>query len=152
MQAVKLESMEEKAPAVIVVSETVNIPLQRAWAAWTEPQHITAWNFASDDWACPAATNDLRVGGTFSYTMAAKDGSFQFDFGGEHTDVQPQEHIASKLGDGRSLEVVFERVSDGVTKIVESFQPETTNPEEMQRAGWQAILGNFKKHAESQQA
>jgi uncharacterized protein YndB with AHSA1/START domain len=134
---------------IITISETVNVPLQTAWAAWTEPQHITAWNFAADSWACPAATNDLRVGGLFSYTMAAKDGSVQFDFGGEHTDVQPLKQISSMLGDGRSLEVRFERVSDDVTKIVESFQLETTNPEEMQRAGWQAILGNYKKHAEA---
>jgi len=31
----------------------------------------------------------------------------------------------------------------------ETFEAEDTNPIEMQRGGWQAILNNFKKYAES---
>jgi hypothetical protein len=34
-------------------------------------------------------------------------------------------------------------------KIVESFEAEGTNSDEQQRAGWQAILDNFKKYVES---
>ena len=33
-------------------------------------------------------------------------------------------------------------------KVTETFDPEHENPEEMQRAGWQAILENFKKYVE----
>jgi hypothetical protein len=45
--------------------------------------------------------------------------------------------------------VVFEPVAPGTTKATVTFDLEDTNPEEMQRAGWQAILENYKKHAES---
>lgn len=39
----------------------------------------------------------------------------------------------------------------GVTVSV-TFDPETTHPEEMQRAGWQAILDNFTRHVVARQA
>lgn len=131
----------------ITVTTLVEAPLQAVWNAYTQPQHIVQWNFASDDWHCPSAENDLRVGGKFSSRMAAKDGSFAFDFGGIYTQVEPQKSLAYDFGD-RKAEVLFEPVGDH-TKVTVTFDPETTNPEEMQRAGWQAILGNFKKHAES---
>ena len=45
--------------------------------------NVMNWNNASDDWYCPKAENDLKEGGKFAFTMAAKDGSFSFDFGGD---------------------------------------------------------------------
>ena len=71
----------------ITVQATINAPIEIVWQMWTLPEHITQWCFASPDWHCPAATNDPRTGGKFSSTMAAKDGSFSFDFGGTYTNV-----------------------------------------------------------------
>jgi uncharacterized protein YndB with AHSA1/START domain len=133
----------------ITVSTVVHAPLEVAWKVWTQPEHVTAWNFASDDWACPEATNDLQVGGEFHYAMAAKDGSFKFDFWGTHKDIQPHQRIESIMGDGRYMLVEFEAVSSSETKVTESFEPESQNPREMQQGGWQAILENYRKHAES---
>lgn len=42
----------------------------------------------------------------------------------------------------------FETADDG-TKVIETFVAESENPIEMQRAGWQSILDNFKRHVES---
>ena len=36
-----------------------------------------------------------------------------------------------------------------VTQVSETFVAETENPVDMQRAGWQAILDNFRKYTES---
>ena len=66
----------------ITVAVTVATTLEKAWDCWTLPEHITHWNFASDDWHCPFAENDLKVGGKFLYRMAAKDKSMSFDFEG----------------------------------------------------------------------
>jgi uncharacterized protein YndB with AHSA1/START domain len=132
----------------ITVSTTVNQPLEITWNAYTQPEHITAWNFASPDWHCPSATNDLRVGGKFTSTMAAKDGSMGFEFGGEYTSVQPLQAFEYSFGD-RTAQVRFDVVSSDQTKVTVRFDPETENSEELQRGGWQAILENFKKHAES---
>ncbi len=133
----------------ITVSAHVNKPVAHVWKVWTDPAHIMQWNAASDDWHCPASTNDLRAGGFFSSTMAARDGSFSFDFGGVYDDVQLHKRIAYTLGDGRSCEILFTEEHGG-TRVVESFDAESQNPVEMQRGGWQAILDRFKKHAEQQ--
>ena len=53
---------------------------QKVWDCYTLPQHIVNWNFASDDWHCPEAENNMEPGGMYRAKMAAKDGSFSFDF------------------------------------------------------------------------
>jgi uncharacterized protein YndB with AHSA1/START domain len=107
------------------------------------------WNFAADTWHCPNANNELREGGMFDYRMEAKDGSFGFNLIGTHQKVVPLEQIDTLLGDGRSLQTVFEALSNTQTKVTQHFEAETQNPAEMQQAGWQAILENYKKHTES---
>lgn len=133
----------------ITVSTVVNAPIAQAWEAFTQPDHITQWNFASPEWCCPTATNDLRVGGEFSSRMEARDGSVGFDFSGVYTNVQPLEQFTYVLGDERRVSVSFEAISSDSTRVTEVFDPETLNPEEMQRGGWQAILDNYKRHAET---
>lgn len=132
---------------MITVETIVKAPLKKVWLYWTAPEHITQWNQASDDWHCPAATNDLRTGGTFSATMAAKDGSFSFEFGGVYNEVKEYDRIEYVMGDGRNVKVVFSG-TDEETTITESFDPENQNPAELQQQGWQAILNNFKKYTE----
>lgn len=132
----------------ITIEALINAPLAKVWAYWTEPAHIMKWNAASEDWHTPSATNDLRTGGTFTARMEAKDGSVGFDFGGTYTDVVPNQRIAYSMSDGRKVEVLFSE-ENGQTKVVETFDPETENPEDFQRAGWQSILNNFKKYVEA---
>lgn len=132
----------------ITVETTVNTSLQKVWDSFTNPAHITKWCFASDDWHAPYAENDIRTGGKFKTTMAAKDGSFSFDFEGEYSLVKTQEEINYFLEDGRTVKINF--ISEGnTTKVIETFDPENENPADMQQAGWQAILDNFKKYTES---
>ncbi len=132
----------------ITVETTVDAPLETVWKCWTEPEHIMQWNNASPDWHTPSATNDLREGGTFTSRMEAKDKSMGFDFGGTYTKVIEHKQIDYTLGDGRKVSITFDE-HDGHTHVSETFDPESQNPAEMQRGGWQAILDNFKKHAEA---
>jgi uncharacterized protein YndB with AHSA1/START domain len=132
---------------MITVQSTINASIDKVWNFWSLPEHITKWSFASPDWHTPYAENDLREGGKFKSTMAAKDGSMSFDFGGEYTLVEKNKAIEYVLEDGRKVEITFTETQNGV-EIIESFDPETQNPEEMQRGGWQAILDNFKSYVE----
>ncbi|SMD33078.1 Uncharacterized conserved protein YndB, AHSA1/START domain [Reichenbachiella faecimaris] len=120
---------------------------KKVWDCWTKPEHITQWNFASDDWRCPSAQNDLSVGGKYSARMEAKDGSFGFDFEATYDEVIDQKKIAYTMSDGRQAITTFESTA-GVTKIHTVFDAESENPIDMQRDGWQAILNNFKKYVE----
>ncbi len=139
--------METQA-TVITVETTVHAPITTVWDSWNNPEHITQWAFASPDWHTPWAKNDLRVGGSFSSRMEAKDGSFGFEFGGVYDAVTTNELIAYTMADGRKVMVEFSAEGDA-TKVVERFDAENENPVDMQQMGWQAILDNFKKYTES---
>lgn len=132
----------------ITVETLVNVLPEKAWEFFTKPEHITGWNFASDDWHAPKATNDLRVGGTFTCRMESKDGAQGFDFSGTYEEVVLHEHIRYVMEDGRKVSVLFKN-EGGKTRVTETFDPETENPPEMQKGGWQSILDNFKKYAEA---
>ncbi len=131
----------------ITVATLINAPIEKVWTYWTKPIHITQWNFATTDWWAPRATNDLTKGGKFSFRMEAKDGSFGFDLEGVYDRVEIQKRIDYTLSDGRKVMVEFV-VGGSTCKVVEEFEAETENSEELQRGGWQAILDNFKKYVE----
>ncbi|SRR6185312_9594993 len=134
---------------VIIIEVIVNAPIEKIFDFWTKPEHIVNWSYASDDWHTPTAENDLRKGGKFSSRMEAKDGSMGFDFGGVYDEVIQNKYIEYTLGDGRKVKINFTRKGDQ-TEITESFEAENANSLEMQKAGWQAILNNFKKYTEAQ--
>lgn len=133
----------------ITVETIVKKPVAEVWQSWTKPEHIVNWNQASSDWHCPKASNDLKVGGKFSATMEAKDGSSSFDFEGTYTLVEDLKRIEYVMVDGRKVQVVFESLGKTATKVTETFDPETENTPELQRSGWQAIMDNFKNYTES---
>jgi uncharacterized protein YndB with AHSA1/START domain len=126
----------------------INKSILETWNAWTSPIHIEKWNHAGDDWHCPKAINDLTLGGRFSYTMAAIDGSMSFDFSGVYTAIENHKRIAYTMDDGRKAEVQFIDQTTS-TLIIEKFEAENENPREMQEMGWQLILNNFKSYTES---
>jgi uncharacterized protein YndB with AHSA1/START domain len=133
----------------IEVSTTVKAPLNKVWEYWTSPQHITKWNFASDDWHCPNAENDLQIGAKFSYRMESTDGEMGFNFSGKYTEISPNNSITYLIDDGRKVSITFNEEGDS-TKIVEQFEADNENARDMQQQGWQAILNNFKQYAEQE--
>ena len=143
----QLELMEKISKPIITTEAVINQPVEKVWDSWTSPAHIMKWNQASDDWHAPYADNDLRVGGRFKTTMAAKDGSFSFDFTGTYTQVELYSFISYNIDDERRVEVSFKSNGDQ-TEVVQSFEAEDMHALEMQQGGWQAILNNFKKYTE----
>jgi uncharacterized protein YndB with AHSA1/START domain len=128
----------------IVVKATVQAPVELVWSAYTSPADIMQWNAASDDWHTTSSVVDLRVGGSFSSRMEAKDGSFGFDFAGTYTQVVPYELIEYAFGERTAL-VEFLPSAEGVTVRV-TFNAETEHSVEQQQQGWQAILNRFARH------
>ena len=119
------------------------------WEAYTRPADITQWNFASDDWCCPSAEADLKVGGAYRARMEAKDGRFGFDFEAVYEEVEPQRALTLAMSDGRKARTTFESAGGG-TKVTTVFDAEEQNSLEMQRDGWQAILNSFKSYLEAE--
>lgn len=138
---------DDDSRTVVTVQTTVHAPVEKVWDLWTQPEHITHWNFASDDWHAPRAENDLQPGGQFNYRMEAKDGSAGFDFRSAYTAVNEHKNLEFTLDDGRRVQVHFSEV-DGGTFVMENFEADNAQPVELQKKGWQAILDNFKNHME----
>ena len=140
--------METIEKTVVSISARVNAPVKKVWNCWNTPDDIIHWCSGSVDWHTPRAENDLRVGGKFLTRMEAKDGSMGFDFEGVYNSIKTNELIEYVIGDGRKVKIEFTS-RENHTEIFETFETEGTNHVEMQRAGWQTILDNFKNYVES---
>ncbi|MDO6761426.1 SRPBCC family protein [Tamlana sp. 2_MG-2023] len=140
--------MNSKNIKTITVETIVRADIDSVWDCWTKPEHIINWNFASDEWCCPKAENDLKTNGEFSWRMEAKDGSMGFDFSGTYETIIDKELITYKMEDGRFVKIAFSE-NQNQTTISETFDAEGTHADEQQRAGWQAILENFKNYVET---
>ena len=133
---------------MITVSTTIkNKTIAEVWEFFTNPKHVINWNHAEDDWHCPKAENQLEVGKSFTYRMEAKDGESGFDFTGIYTEIEPFSKINYVLADERKILITFTETENGI-ELVEKFDPENENPENLQQEGWQMILDNFKKYIE----
>lgn len=132
----------------ITIQRTINAPIQKVWDYYTQPEHITKWNFADVSWHCPSASNDLRVGGKMLARMEAKDGSFGFDFEGTYDEVEFNQSLVYTMPDKRNVRVAFEEIGNQ-THVTVVFDAENMNPVEMQRQGWQSILNNFSNYVET---
>jgi uncharacterized protein YndB with AHSA1/START domain len=132
----------------ITVTATINAAVQKTWDYYTNPEHITQWNFADPSWQCPYATNDMKPGGRYVARMEAKDGSFGFDFEAIYEQVDEGKGFTYTMPNGRQVTVAFNE-NGQQTGIDVVFDPEEEHPLDMQKAGWQAILNNFKKYTEA---
>ena len=131
----------------ITVTAAIDADTAKVWEYYTNPKHITGWNFADPSWHCPSAENDMRVGGTYKARMEARDGSFGFDFEAIYSEIIPGKEFTYSFG-GRTVNVKLES-ADNRTLISVTFDPENENPVEMQQDGWQSILNNFKTYTEN---
>lgn len=132
----------------ITVQTTVEADKTKVWTYYTKPEHITKWNFATDDWQCPIAENDMQVGRKYFARMEAKDGSVGFDFEAIYDEIIVGEEFTYTMFDDRQVRVSFKSVGDE-TEVTITFDAEKVNSEDLQRSGWQAILDNFKKYVEA---
>ena len=131
----------------ISVNATINATLKKVWDFYTNPLHIINWNFADPSWHCPKADNNMQVGGIYKARMEARDGSAGFDFECIYSEIIVFKEFTYGLGE-KTFNVKFAN-NNNQTEVIISFDPETENPIEIQKAGWQAILNNFKDYTES---
>lgn len=143
-----LKPMKTEEKIMITVETRVNAPVEKVWHLWNHPHHIVHWNQASDDWHTSYAENDVEEGGKLLTRMEARDGSAGFDLIGKYENVKIYRLLSYSMDDGRKVTIKFDKEGNS-TKITETFDADQTYPVAMQREGWQSILNNFKKYAES---
>lgn len=145
----------------LTVSTKIYAPLATVREYMRNPDHIVKRAFADEATRhCPwAKWSEPKVGETFTTRMEARDGSFGFDMAGQYTAVNPMESFSYTMGSyerdtdfvpaGRVVDVSFvEDGSCGCVTVTETFDAEDIHDLDMQTAGRQAILDNFKKCCE----
>ena len=45
----------------LIVTTTINAPIEKVWELFTNAEHIINWNFAHESWHCPKAENNLEI-------------------------------------------------------------------------------------------
>jgi hypothetical protein len=145
----------------LTVSIKIYAPLATVRERMRNPEFIVKRAFADEATRhCPwAKWSDPKVGEFFTTRMEARDGSFWFDLTGQYTAVNPMNSYSYTMGSyerdtdfvdaGRIVDVSFlEDGSCGCVTVTETFDAEDIHDLDMQTAGRQAILENFKKCCE----
>ncbi len=57
----------------LVLERTVDVPPEKVWMAWTEPEHLVKW-FTPKPWETVECQIDLRPGGIFRTVMRSPEG------------------------------------------------------------------------------
>jgi uncharacterized protein YndB with AHSA1/START domain len=84
----------------LVLERVLNVPVEKVWAAWTEPELVVQW-FTPAPWKTVGCEIDLRPGGVFATVMESPEGE-QFPNAGCILEVVPQRRFVwtSVLGAG----------------------------------------------------
>jgi len=84
--------VEKPDDATLIIKRLLNAPPERAFRAWTSPEHIQQWMRPEPGMVVPRASMDLRVGGKFRIQMKLPDGEF-FTAVGEFCEVKAPERL-----------------------------------------------------------
>ena len=60
--------MDNSETKPLIITRQLNAPVEKVWAAWTEPAQLTKW-WGPTGFTAPTAKIDLRVGGTYLFCM-----------------------------------------------------------------------------------
>lgn len=123
----------------LVITRVFNAPVEKVWAAWTEPEQIKKW-WGPTDFTAPVAEVDLHVGGKYLFAMHGPAGT-EFDqnmystgtyeeivppkklvysdsFANEKGEVvSPSDYGMTDLPEVLRVRVDFEALPDGTTKM-----------------------------------
>jgi uncharacterized protein YndB with AHSA1/START domain len=78
--------------ATLILRRVLNAAPERAFQAWTSPEHIQQWMRPEPGMVVPLARMDLRVGGKFRIQMQDPDGEY-FTAVGEFREVEPPQRL-----------------------------------------------------------
>ncbi len=132
----------------ITIETNVAAPIVHVWRAFNDPDDIVQWD-ASDDWHTTWASNDLKVGGKLLLRIEASNGGMGLDFAATYTQIELNRLIEYREDNDRIARLEFIQTDTGVI-IVQTFDAESTVPEDQQRSEWQAVLDRFARYVERQ--
>jgi uncharacterized protein YndB with AHSA1/START domain len=111
--------------AGIRITRVFDVPRERVWSEWTEPERFADW-FGGPDSEVPLSTvsMDVRAGGGWRATMFAGPNRRESRWAGEYRDVVQPERLVFTLSDQPSQEeyelviVLLTDLGDGRTEML----------------------------------
>lgn len=150
--------------ATLIVKRLLNAPPQRAFEAWTSPEHIQQWMRPEPGMAVPQAKMDLRVGGKFRIQMKKPDGEY-FTAAGVFQEVKAPERLVytwdwEKDGSGEEfgelegktslITVEFIQRGKGTELVLTHSRFATVESRDRHAEGWGKIAEVFAGFAEKE--
>ena len=78
---------------LVELTREFNAPVERLWQAWTTPQIIKEW-WGPENYSCPEAKMDVRVGGKSLLAMRGPDGKVIYS-GGTYEVVEKNQRLVT---------------------------------------------------------
>ena len=138
----------------LVITRILDAPRELVFKAWTDPEHVMRW-WGPEHYTSPACRIDLRVGGSYLFSMRSPEGQ-EYWSTGEYQEIVPSErivytdHFADADGnivppshygmpgvpDETVITLTFEDL-EGKTRMTLRHAPAPAAPmDEMARMGW----------------
>jgi uncharacterized protein YndB with AHSA1/START domain len=148
--------------ATLVVRRVLNATPERAFQAWTSPEHIQQWMRPEPGMVVPLASMDLRVGGKYRIQMKMPDGEF-FTAVGVFKEVKPPERLVytwdwEKDGSGAEfgevegkpslITVEFLKRGEQTEFVLTHSRFATVESRDSHARGWGKIVESFANFAE----
>jgi len=136
-------------PALNIVRRYKAAP-EKVWHALTQPEALKQWMGPSDDFKCPIAEVDLKVGGRYHIGMQSPDGEMH-NVSGVYREVVTNQKLVytwawKTTPDRESLVTITLRAVDGGTELKlkhEQFFDEAARDHHNQ--GWEGCLGRLER-------
>ena len=136
-------------PSIKIVRRFKAAP-EKVWRALTEPETLKRWMGPTDEFKCPVAETDIRVGGRYHIGMQSPDGQMH-DVSGVYREVKPNRKLVytwawKSTPDRESLVTIELRAVDGGTEMTllhEQFADAEARDHHKQ--GWNGCLTRLER-------
>jgi uncharacterized protein YndB with AHSA1/START domain len=132
----------------LIVRRVVRAPVERVFAAWTEPEHLVRW-WGPRPVVCCGAEVDLRAGGAYRIGNRFPDGR-ELWITGEFVRVDPPRELVYtwRVGDATSLERVtvrFEAHGLATEVVIVHEEISTAAARADHEGGWVGCLDGLER-------
>jgi uncharacterized protein YndB with AHSA1/START domain len=146
----------------IVITRVFDAPREKAWKTWTDPERVKCW-WGPKGFTVPSTKSDLRVGGSYLYSMRSPEGRDYWStgvfqeitpskrivatdsFADEKGNVVPASHYGMRADWPIEALITanFEKQGDKTKLILEHNGLPGGKDSEMAKAGWNESLDRF---------
>lgn len=134
------------------ITRLFNAPRETVWRAWTEESELAQW-LRPFGVSTDSVSFDVRVGGTYRYTMTSDETGEKFPTGGTFLEIDPMDRLVFTWGDPETptetapaITLTFTEHDDG-TELVFHLRGFAGQPGDgFVYDGWDEALTNLGHH------